>query len=191
MSRCVAQLADAGKHLGDEDQREDRAGEDQYGVIDGEDAVADPHMPAKEHRGIDRDEPDAQFRRTETEGREPEDAAEVIVDEDVDADQVIADQREQRGIHPHMQGQAETAHDHQVAEGIDRVIEEIAVGRAFDPTMSREASVERIAEPVDDESERGEPEKRRVEATRHIAGEHEDGTADSDEGQVIRQHRHR
>src|ERR1700730_18926384 len=66
------------------------------------------------------------------------------------------------------------------------MIEKIAVARAVYPAVTGEASVERIAEPVDDDAARREPEKRRIQAGRHIAGEHQCGAGGANSGEPVR-----
>src|SRR4029077_13479312 len=66
------------------------------------------------------------------------------------------------------------------------MIEKIAVARPVYPAVTGEASVERIAEPVDDDAERRQPEKGGMQAGRHIADEHERGAAGAKSGEPIR-----
>jgi hypothetical protein len=71
------------------------------------------------------------------------------------------------------------------------MIEKIAVARAVYPAVTGEASVERIAEPVDDDADRRQPEKRGMKAGRRIAGEHERGAAGAKSGEPVRGDRRR
>ena len=112
----------------------------------------------------------------------------LVVDEDVHAQEIVADEREQGDVHPHVQRQADAAHDHEVAERIDRVVEEVPVDRPLETTMPGEAPVERITEPVDREADRGEPKEGRMGAARDVADQGQQRAQDAEDGQAIWRH---
>src|ERR1700730_16147765 len=110
----------------------------------------------------------------------------LVVQEHVHAKHEIAKQRKQSYVQTDIGGKAGAGHDRQVAQRIDGMIEKIAVARAVYPAVTGEASVERIAEPVDDDAERRQPEKSRMQAGRRIAGEHERGSAGANSSEPVR-----
>src|SRR5437660_12571516 len=110
----------------------------------------------------------------------------MVVQENIDAKHEIAKQRKQRHVQTDIGGKSRSRHDRQVAEGIDGMIEKIAVARTVYLGETGEASVERIAEPVDDDAERGKPKKRRMQAARRITGEGQRGAAGANSGEPVR-----
>ena len=138
-------------------------------------------MRRDEHADVQAHDQDTQFGRAAPEERQAKDAGHVVVDEDVDAKEEIADQGEQSSGHRHVAGEAQPRHDQEVAKRIDGVIEEIAVDRALDMAVACEAAVERIAEPVDRQPERSHPKKGRVASAEDVARE-DDDRADDREG---------
>jgi hypothetical protein len=109
----------------------------------------------------------------------------LVVQEHVHAKHEIAKQRKQRHVQTDIGGKPGAGHDRQVAQRIDGMIEKIAVARPVYPAVTGEAAVERIAEPVDDDAERRQPEKRWMQAGRRIADEHQRGAGDANSGEPV------
>jgi hypothetical protein len=110
----------------------------------------------------------------------------MVVQEHIHAKHEIAKQRKQRHVQTDIGGKPRSGHDRQVAERIDGMIEKIAIARTVYLAVTGEASVKRIAEPVDDDAERRKPKKRRMQAGRHIAGEGQRGAAGANSGEPVR-----
>ena len=75
--------------------------------------------------------------------------------------------------------------DQEISDHIDRLIKEISVARAFDFTEARHVTVQRVAKPVDGESEIGQPKPLNAPVGRGITNKDQEGAKSPESRQLV------
>ncbi len=105
------------------------------------------------------DDQHADLGRPRAEKRDVKNAGYAGSDIGEDRQCMVARQREQGRVHAHEWRQTHANGDQQVSDDIDGLIDEIPIFRPLDLPDARQGPIERIARPVQDEAEGGQPQE--------------------------------
>ena len=143
---------------------------------------------AEREHGVDGDQHQSRLGRTEPAVSQREHAERLRLEVGVDRQDQVRDHDRQPDREQHVGRQPESDPDRRGGEGVNEVVEVVAVARPLALSHPGERAVERIAEPVDDQQGARRPQPHLVAVRQHVRRRDAERRQHTECSEVIRHH---